>query len=224
MGMTSSKTWTGAAALAILLATTGAHAREIYGDVGTEGVGIGYAQPLGTRDNIRVEVHGFKLSRSFSAGDTRYDGTARIAHAGIYGDFFPAPTVIPFRLTAGVLLGSDEINATATSLTQTYAGHLPPGISLSGLNQPIHATARFPAVRPYLGIGFGHTPVAKPGFSAFFDAGVAYGRPHFSYDVPADVALFAGPKVVSEEEQQLEDKLKKLRFYPVVKLGVTYRF
>jgi hypothetical protein len=221
--MKAKNTWPGAVALALLLAAAGAQAREVYGDIGSEGAGVGFAQPIGSRDNIRVEVHGFKLSRSFSAGNVQYDGHARIAHAGIYGDFFPAPTVIPFRLTAGVLLGSDEIDATATSLTG-FGVRLPPGVNRSSLTQSIHATARFPAVRPYIGLGFGHTPVAKKGFSAFFDAGVAYGRPHFSYDVPTEVTAFAGPKAVREEEQQLEDKLEKLRFYPVIKLGLTYRF
>lgn len=223
--MTSSKTGVGAIALAVLLATTSAHAREIYADVGTEGVGVGYAQPLGTRDNLRVELSGFKLSRSFSAGDMKYDGRARLAHVGIYGDFFPAPTILPFRLTAGLLVGSDQIDADATQLnTAEYASSLPPGVSLSSLSQPIHATMRLPAVRPYIGIGFGHTPVARRGFSAFLDAGVAFGRPHYSYDVPAELVQVAGPNAVRADEQQLEDKLNRLRVYPVVKVGVTYRF
>ena len=223
--MKAGKKWVAAVSLVGLLAASGVQAREIYGDIGTEGVGIGYSQPLGSRANVRVEVSGFKLSHSFSAGDIQYDGSARIAHAGIYGDYFPAPTVVPFRITAGLLVGADEIDATATSINgAVHVAKLPRGMSLAGLDQSIHATARFPAVRPYLGIGFGHTPIAKPGFSAFFDAGVAYGRPHYSYDVPAGVAQLAGPKVIAREEQEIESKLNKLRFYPVVKVGITYRF
>lgn len=218
------KTWALAVSSLMLLASAGAHAREVYGDIGTEGVGIGYAQPLSSKTNVRVEVNGFRLSRSFSAGDIQYDGTARLIHAGIYGDFFPAPSYIPFRLTTGFLVGGDEIDATATSLNNFgySAAHLPPGMTLP--SGSIHATAHFPAVRPYLGIGFGHSPVAKRGFSASFDAGVAYGRPHYSYEVPAGLEELAGPKVVNDEEQELANKLNKLRFYPIVKVGVTYRF
>ncbi len=53
----------------------GAHAREIYGQIGTEGVGIGYSEPLGTHDNVRAE---------FNAGQLHYDGTAHIMHGGLY--------------------------------------------------------------------------------------------------------------------------------------------
>lgn len=218
------KTWAFALSSLMLLASAGAHAREVYGDVGTEGVGIGYTESFGSRSNVRIEVNGFRLSHSFSAGDIKYDGTARLIHAGIYGDFFPAPSYIPFRLTTGFLAGGDEIDATATSANNFgySASRLPPGMSLP--SGSIHATARFPAVRPYIGFGFGHSPLAKRGFSASFDAGVAFGRPSYSYSVPAGLEELAGPKVVDQEEQELANKLNKLRVYPIVKVGVTYRF
>ncbi len=69
-------------------------------------------------------------------------------------------------------------------------------------------------MRPYLGIGFGHTPVANKGFSAFFDAGVAFGRPRIDqFDVPAQVLAIAGQAAVDQQKQDLQDKV-----------DVTYRF
>jgi hypothetical protein len=207
----------GVAALACPLA----HAHEIYGQFGTEGVGIGYGHSLGPLDNIRAEFNGFSLSRGFNTGDLHYDGKLNLAHAGLYLDFFPAPTVVPFRLTAGVLIGGDNIDATATSMSGTYTIN---GVQYSTLGENIHAKAKFPVVRPYIGIGLGHTPIAQQGFSMFFDAGVAYGKPHVEFDVPADIVAEAGQENVDAEEQQLQDKANRLRFYPIVKVGVTYRF
>jgi hypothetical protein len=198
------------------------HAREIYGQVGTEGVGIGYSEPLGTHDNVRAEFNAISFSHSFDAGQLHYDGTAHIYHGGLYLDFFPAPNTIAFRLTAGALIGGDHVDATATSLTSTYRVN---GQSYSTLGQAIHAKATFPTVRPYIGIGFGHTPVATKGFSAFFDAGVAYGRPKVDqFDVPATLVAIVGQAAVDQQRQELQEKADKLRFYPIVKVGVTYRF
>jgi hypothetical protein len=197
------------------------HAREIYGQIGTEGVGIGYSEPFGLRDNVRAEFNGLTFSHSFNAGDLHYDGHVNLYHGGIYFDFFPAPSTVGFRLTAGALVGGDNIDADATSMNGTYNIN---GIAYPTYGQSIHAKARFPTVRPYLGIGFGHTPLAQKGFSAFFDAGVAYGRPRVDLDVPADIVAVAGQENIDAEKQDLQDKANKLRFYPIVKAGVTYRF
>jgi hypothetical protein len=209
------------AGLAALSAPALAQAHEIYGQVGTEGVGMGFGEPLGTHFTGRGEVNGLAFSHSFSTDDLNYDAKAKLLHGGIYFDFFPAPQSVPFRLTAGVLLGSDTIDADATSASGTYTIN---GVQVSTLGESIHAKARFPAVRPYVGIGFGHTPVATKGFSMFFDAGVAYGRPKVDFDVPANIVAEAGQENVDAEEKQLQDKADKLRFYPIVKVGVTYRF
>jgi hypothetical protein len=198
-----------------------AHAREVYGQVGTEGVGIGYSEPLGTRDNVRAEFNGIAFSHSFDAGSLHYDGTAHIYHGGLYLDFFPAPNTVGFRVTAGALIGGDNVDAVATSPSGTYTVN---GVQYSTLGESIHAKAKFPTVRPYIGIGFGHTPVASKGFSAFFDAGVAYGRPRVDFDVPAEIVAEVGQANVDAEKQDLQNKADKLRWYPVVKVGVTYRF
>ncbi|MDR5767489.1 MULTISPECIES: hypothetical protein [unclassified Caballeronia] len=203
------------------LAAPLSHAREIYGQIGTEGVGIGYSESLGTRDNVRAEFNGLKFSHNFDAGGLHYDGTASIYHGGFYFDFFPAPGTVGFRITAGALIGGDHVDGTATSMNGTYTID---GIAYPTFGESIHAKAKFPAVRPYIGIGFGHTPVAEKGFSAFFDAGVAYGRPRVTLDVPADIVAAAGQENIDAEQQDLQNKADKLRFYPIVKVGVTYRF
>jgi hypothetical protein len=208
------------AGLATMFAAT-AHANEVYGNVGTEGLGIGYSQALGSRDNIRAEFDGFSIGHDFNAGDLHYDAKLKLYHGAIYGDFFPAPSIVPFRFTAGVLIGGDNLAGDATSMSGTYTFN---GVTVPTNGETVHAKASFPTVRPYLGIGFGHTPKASKGFSAFFDAGVAFGKPHIDFDVPSDIVAAAGQNNVNAEEQQLQDKADKLRFYPIVKVGITYRF
>ncbi|GLU32639.1 hypothetical protein WKR88_11180 [Trinickia caryophylli] len=218
------KTGIGVAAAVLALAAAGAHAQatqEVYGQFGTEGLGIGYGHMLNSRLGARAEFNGFALSHDFNAGDLHYDATLNLHHGGLYLDFFPAPATVGFRLTAGVLIGGDNVDATATSTSGTYTIN---GTTYPALGQQIHAKATYPTLRPYLGLGFGHTPNGKRGWGLFFDAGVAYGRPHLDFDVPPAIVAEAGAANVAAEEQKLRDKVDRFRFYPIVKLGVTYRF
>ncbi|AXL53751.1 hypothetical protein DSC91_007353 [Paraburkholderia caffeinilytica] len=205
----------------ITLHTTLAQSNEVYGQVGTEGIGIGYSYVLGALDNVRAELNGCSISHDFNSGGLHYDGKVNLAHGGIYGDFFLASNPVSFRLTAGVLIGTDNIDATANSLSGTYTIN---GIAYPTLGQSIHAKAIFPVLRPYLGIGLGHTLTAQKGFSMFFDAGVAYGKPHVDLEVPADILAEAGQASVDAEKRSLQNTVDRLRFYPVLKIGATYRF
>ncbi|NYI01379.1 hypothetical protein [Cupriavidus plantarum] len=207
--------------LAMALGSPGAHAHEIYAGIGTEGVGAGFAYALDDRFNARAEINGFALSRSFTAGDLSYDARATLLHGGLYADWFPAPQTAPFRFVIGALIGDDHVNATATSTNGTYNIN---GVVVAANGETVTARARYPTVRPYLGIGFGHTPNGKPGFGMYFDAGVTYGRPRVSLNVPDSIAAQVGQANIDAERQELQDKANRLRFYPIVKIGVTYRF
>ncbi|WP_321856734.1 hypothetical protein [Paraburkholderia tropica] len=132
------------------------------------------------------------------------------------------PSFLPVRVTAGVLLGGDNRSGTATSNSGTYTIN---GRAVASNGESINAKLKYPGVRPYLGIGigFGHSPLGH-GLSVAFDAGVAYGKPRVSFDVPANIVAAAGQQNVNAEAAQLQSKANRLRFYPVVKLSLVYRF
>ncbi|KVX18297.1 hypothetical protein BGV67_27825 [Burkholderia ubonensis] len=212
--------WAGCFVILMNFAAQPSHADEIYGGVATDGIGLGYGHAVTRYANLRTEFDGFALSRSFNAGDLRYDAHLDLYHGGLYADLFPAPSVVPFHLTAGLIIGGDNIDATATSMTGTYRIN---GVTVPTGGETIHAKAKFPVVRPYFGLGFGHNPSHR-GLSAFFDAGVAFGKPHVDFDVPPNIVAAAGQSNVDAEEANLRDKANRLRFYPIVKIGATYRF
>jgi hypothetical protein len=204
------------------LAGTAAHAQsmEVYGGAGTDGISAGVGYSFNSYANVRAELGGFGLSHGFTAGDLHYDGNLKLINGALLGDFFPAPSVFPIRLTAGILVGDDSLTGTATSMGGTYTIN---GVTVPSNGESINAKLKYPAVRPYLGFGFGHNP-SKKGLSVAFDAGVAFGKPSVSFDVPANIAAAAGPSNVSAEEQSLQSKANDLRFYPIVKVALTYRF
>jgi hypothetical protein len=203
-----------------MAAGTAAQAVEVYGGIGTEGVTGGLGFSIEPHDNIRAEFSGFSISHGFNSGDLHYDGTFKILHGGLYLDLFPAPDVVGLRVTAGMLIGDDNLSGDATGMNGTYTLN---GVTVPTNGETIHASARYPTVRPYLGVGFGHNP-EKRGLSVTFDAGVAYGKPHVNFDVPSDLVALAGQDNVNAEEQSLQSKADDAKFYPIVKLGLTYRF
>lgn len=198
-----------------------AQASEVYGQLGTEGLGIGYGYALNSMTNVRAEFNGISVPYDFQAGGLQYDTRLNLYHGGLYADFFPAPSVLSFRLTAGVLIGGDNLDGTASAMNGTYTIN---GIAYPTQGEQLNAKVTLPTLRPYIGIGFGHSPIGKKGWSMFCDAGVAYGNPHVELDVPANIAAEAGQANVNAEQQALQNEANKLRFYPIVKIGVSYRF
>lgn len=207
---------------AAALGGTSAYAQsaEVYGGVGTDGVGAGVGYSFNQYTNVRAEVDGFSLSHDFSAGGLRYDAKVNLLHGALLGDLFPAPNVFPIRLTAGILVGDDRVDGTANSTKGTYTIN---GVTVPTGGQSINARLKYPSVRPYVGFGFGHNPKTK-GLSVAFDAGVAFGKPSVTFNVPASVVAAAGQSNVNAEEQSLQSKANDLKFYPIVKVDLTYRF
>jgi hypothetical protein len=207
------------------LASQGAHAQsnEVYGGFGTGGFVLGGGHSFNQYLGARAELGGFSLSHNFTSGSTDYDANLRLIHGSLFADFFPAASYFPVHLTAGVIFGGDQITGDAkANVNGSYSINGVPVTPVAG--ETISAKLTWPTVRPYLGFGFGHNPVAKPGFSFAADFGVAFGTPHVSYNVPADLAQQAGAANVAAAEAQLQSKARDLRFYPVVTLAVTYRF
>lgn len=211
-------------AVAVMLCCQAAHAEsnEVYGGVGTDGLSIGFGHALNSYTALRAEAGGFALSHNFSSDGLDYHAHIRLVHGGAFADVFPIPTHLPLHLTIGAIFGGDQVTGDAQpGADGTYRIN---GVTVPGLGQTISAKLKWPTVRPYIGLGLGHSPVGKAGLSVAADLGVAYGKPDVTFDVPAGIVAEAGASNVAAAEQQLRDKAHDLRFYPVVKIVLTERF
>ncbi|CAN7449885.1 hypothetical protein [Caballeronia sp. LjRoot31] len=202
----------------------GVHAQEIYLQGGTQGAGIGGAIGLGSNFGLHADFNAINLSHNFTVGGNRYDDDIHVRQGGLYLDFFPW-SGLGFRMTGGVLFTDDKLSGVSTPSNGTYVfggKHYPalPGDTAT-------ATAEYPTVMPYFGIGFGHQPLAK-GFGFIADLGVAYGVPRTSYTLSPSLAQHAGPafaqQIASTGAQELSDKARRYRWYPIIQIGVSYRF
>ncbi|MFT4503625.1 hypothetical protein [Caballeronia sp. 15711] len=202
------------------MATGAAHSQEIYVQGGTLGAGIGAAYSFNSWSGVHAEVGGFGLSHSFTVDDNKYDGHLSLKQGGLYLDLFPFSSS-GFRVTGGALFNGDKLTGHAVPDAD---GNYKIGNDLVPAVGPApSATVRLPSVMPYLGVGYGHKPVSK-GFGFMCDLGVAYGRPHVSYSVPAIYSQLTTQANIDQEQQNITDHVERYRWYPVVQVGVTYRF
>ncbi|WP_052223966.1 hypothetical protein [Comamonas testosteroni] len=90
--------------LAISAASIGgtASAQTAYGQVGTTGFTLGYAEHLNNYVNVRADASFFNYSRDFKAGSVDYAGKLKFSNVGVYADYF---AVGQFRVTGGLLIG-----------------------------------------------------------------------------------------------------------------------
>lgn len=210
------------AAVAIFAAgaASEAGAQEVYVQGGSLGAGVGAALPLNSWAGVHAELEGFGLSHSVTVDGNLYDGRLTLLQGGLYLDLFPFSSS-GFRVTTGALINGDELQAHAVPNSD---GNYKIGNDyVPAIGAAPSATARFPGVMPYLGVGYGHKPVSK-GFGFMCDLGVAYGRPHVSYFVPAVYSQLTTQANIDQEQQNITNQVEKYRWYPVVQLGVTYRF
>ena len=85
------------------------------------------------------------------------------------------------------------------------------------------------SVAPYLGIGYGN--VWTKGVNFYFDLGVMFqGSPKASLtancgpSIAGTATCTALQNDVAAEQQRLEDKLKKFKYFPVANIGITIGF
>jgi hypothetical protein len=203
-----------------MLICSGAHAQEAYLSGGTLGAGLGMALNLNTYVGLRADIEGIGLSTSLNVDGGRYDGNLKLLQGGLYGDLFPFATN-DFRLSAGMLINDDSF--TGHAVPNALGNYVIGNTYVPAVGPAPEATVTLPRVMPYLGVGYGHRHPVR-GFGLAVDLGVAYGRARASYDVPPIYQIVASPEDIALEEQRLDDKVSRYRFYPVAQIALTYRF
>jgi hypothetical protein len=190
---------------------------EVYAGIGTLGGTLGYGYALGTHSAIRVEGNYFDYSRSLKSSSETYRGSLKLGTIGAYYDLFFAG---PFRLTGGVLLGtnsfSGDVVASSGTITINHQQY-------SAAGQYAHVAAKFATVSPYLGLGWGHRP-ERGGLGFFGDLGVAYGKPNVTLAVSNGLQQAAGSSNIAAEQSSLQHEANKLTFYPVLRVCLDYQF
>ncbi len=218
--------------LALAAGSTSAGAQvAVTGKAGTLGLGAELTVGFSPQLDGRLGFNAFSYSQRREASRIDYDATARLRTATALLDWFPGGHT--FHLTGGLVWNGNRVDARSIpSASGTYdIGGVPVPVSVV---QRLDGRADFDAVVPYLGFGWGHPTASTRRAGVALDLGVVFqgkASVHLTPVLPAGSPALTNPiarealnLLVQQEERDLEKDASDYEYYPVVSLGVWYRF
>lgn len=215
--------------IGMLFALTAAGAAQaevgVTASVGTTGAGLHMSLPVAEKTNLRFGINGLSRSTEGNTDDVDYDYKLKLSTVDALVDYFPMNGA--FRITGGLSYNGNEIevNGRPNGGTYTLNGRVYPAAAVGSLNGQVE----FRKVATYLGIGWGNAVAKDKGWGLSSDIGVMLqGSPETSL---TNQGCTAGTVVcgqiasdVAAESRQLQEDVKDFKAYPVVRIGLTYKF
>lgn len=188
----------------------------------TLGAGAHLAYKFNDYFKLRGVANYFQYSKSINASDFDIKGKLKFLTVGLLGDFHLLQNGL--RLTAGLVYNDNHatINAkTIKSFTVNGRTYTPAQIG------QVNGSIDFRPFAPYLGIGYdsGHTESAGLGFTA--DVGVLFqGKVRGKVDNITGL-LRNDPRAINDVKDEVVNEVNKkawIKAYPVISLGINYKF
>lgn len=173
---------------------------------------------FGEQLNVRAGFAVFSISLDGGGGkeDYTYTADAKLSSFSAIADYFPFGGI--FRISAGALV---NLNNATTILTPTKTYTIGKDEYTPEKLGNLDAKIDFNPVAPYIGIGWGNPTTGDPGLSVTFDIGTMYhGAP--SVDLTAKGLL--EPSASQDQEDLITSNLDWFKWYPVISLGLNYKF
>jgi hypothetical protein len=225
------RTATAAALLLMVLAYPAHGDVAVTAKGGTLGGGVELTVGLSPQWNIRLGGNAYDYTdhrREVSGID--YDATARLRTATALLDFHPGGR--GFRLSAGAIYNDTKIDGSSLVPASGFYGL--GGVQVpAGLVGTLNGQIKFDPVVPYVGLGWGNA--VGPGNRVRFavDLGAIFqgkGKVTLTPQIPAGsplndpTARAALQVLLDREEADIEKDVANYTVYPVVSIGVSYRF
>jgi hypothetical protein len=226
----------GAAGALVLALSVPCHAEAAAGErlqgwelglkASTLGGGVEVRKALGEQFAVRGVLNGYSYSLDEDYSDVQYEGDLDLRSGGLLLDWHPGG--FWFRLSAGALVNGNELNLDAEPMSGTYEFN---GVEYAAAQiGSATGTAEFDDIAPYLGIGFAKAPAGERGLAFSVDVGVLFqGAPSFDLQVNCGTAVPVDTcaqirRDADAERAQFEDDADDFEYYPVISVGVGYRF
>lgn len=209
-------------------------------NAGSLGLGVEAATPLANRINLRAGVNLFDYSQSLLQKGITYNANLTLLSVQASVDWFPYGG--GFHISPGVMLyNGNHVNANLAVPIGTV-------INLDNVNyysdpaDPLAGSAKitFPFAGPQLTVGFGNMIPRKPGkhITVPFELGAVYfgtGTALLNFTGTACTTLGSVncmpvnsfPRFqadVAAEQATIQKNLNYARFFPILRIGVSYKF
>lgn len=188
---------------------------------GTTGIGVEGEYSLNEYLGARLGGNYFKYSYDGTDDDVKYNYDLGLKTLSALIDYHPFKG--SFRLSGGAFYNGNKLDATATSSASYNIGNSTyTGAQLGTLK----GTIDYKKFAPYAGLGWDTSFGKESGWGFVFEAGALFqGTPKvaLSADGPISTDL-TFQQELALEQKNLQDDLDHYKVYPVVSLGVSYRF
>ncbi len=189
--------------------------------VGTLGIGLEAERSFSDSISGRIGVNYFTYSYSGTESDIDYDFDLTLKSLSALLDWHPFKG--SFRISGGAIYNGNNLDAKGNpSATYAIGDSTYTSAQLGTLNGEID----FNDIAPYLGLGWDTSFGKDKGFGFLFELGAIYqGSP--KVDLTADGPIASDSTFqsnLSKEENDLQNELDNYKFYPVIAIGVSYRF
>lgn len=215
------------AALAAAVALPGAAMAQsspvaIGANLGTPGVGASAQLLVADGLVVRGDLDWLKWNYDRDYSDVAYDGKLKSMTAGLFADWHIGNS--PFLLSGGAYMGKRKLDLSATPTASVDIGGQ---VFTPAQIGRIDGTAKLSKFQPFAGVGFDNTWTGDRtwGFRAL--AGVAFSKKPDVNLTATGGTLSADPIFqarLAAEEADIRNDAKKVRYFPVVQVGLTRRF
>lgn len=194
-------------------------------DAGISAGTLGYGPQAGFvvvpgKFDARLNFGYLNYSYNTTSQGVAYDGHLKLNNVGLLGDWHPFDG--GFRVTAGAFYNNNKFDLTGQSSGGTFSFN---GVTYTAAQTgSVTANVSFNSVAPYLGIGWGDNS-EKAGLHFTSDLGVMYqGRPKATITATGAASNPALASDVRAAQDKLQSDLNSFQWYPVVQVGLVYRF
>jgi hypothetical protein len=184
----------------------------IYTQIGSNGLGLGYAKSVSQDWAVRGQYNALpKTSFSGDVGDFGSGNTLVVdiawSSVQLMGDWYPSDG--GFRVSGGVVFNSNKITLAGTGTVNNVP------------NQAVNAEIKMSdALAPYVGIGYSTRPKDAKGFGFTYDLGVMFQNPKSTLTATGG----ATQADIDAQNAKVQDAIDKLKIMPAFSIGVSYSF
>jgi hypothetical protein len=190
--------------------------------IGTLGIGAEMTFGLLPQLNARVGINGFSYGYDAAVEEIDYDFDLNLFSGSLLADWHFLGGA--FRVTGGLVLNRNELDLQASTSRDRYIID-DVAYSVDDIGK-LRGTIDFNTISPYLGIGWGNAVGGNSRICFFMDLGVLFqGSPKADLSVTGPVGSDADfQRHLRNEEKEIEDETDKYTLYPVISIGVAYKF
>lgn len=192
---------------------------------GTTGIGVEGQFAATDRLTLRGSFDSFQYDGDFSSDDIDYEGELDLNQGGLFLDYHPNGGGL--FVSGGAYFGDRKADLRATANTSVEIGNQ---VFTSAQVGTLQGQVDLGEFAPFVGVGYNNTFTTTGPIGFKVVLGAAFnGDPEVSLTRVGGVALPSAIQAQLEtelrnEEREIEEEADDLSIYPVLQVGVAYRF